>query len=330
MLNSPKVSLIISNFNGKNMLIDCLNSLRALDYPNYEIIVVDAGSTDGTPEMIESKFPEVILVKEKKRIGVGEAINIGIANSKGEIIGFDLNNDEIFSKDWLGILVNEILSTDEKKVVGGTRLIYNSDNIVDSAGVKWSFLGDEMQIGRGKRLSEISLTIQEVDYVGCPIFHVSLLEEMRAYVGALKVLDEKYYFYFEDSDFCERARELGYKIINVYSAISYHRRSATVTSESAKSYYFLKRGKLRFMVKHFSMSRLFFSSIWWLLRGFYDALKYSNFTQNFFLYSGLQITRWKPTGNAFLKAIYWNILNIRDHFRGRAVTMVILNEKKIR
>jgi glycosyltransferase involved in cell wall biosynthesis len=65
--------LIISNLNGKEMLKECLNSLERLDYPNYEIIVVDAGSTDGAPELVAKQFPRVRLIREK-RIGIGEAI----------------------------------------------------------------------------------------------------------------------------------------------------------------------------------------------------------------------------------------------------------------
>ena len=92
----PKVSLIISNFNGKDMLRDCLLSLKQLDYPDYEIIIVDAASTDGAPQMVKEEFPEVILVNSKRKLGVDEAINIGLKKASGEIIGFDLNNDELF------------------------------------------------------------------------------------------------------------------------------------------------------------------------------------------------------------------------------------------
>lgn len=305
------------------MLRDCLSSLKKLDYPNYEIIVVDAASTDGTPEMIASEFPDVILIEGKRRLGVGEAINLGIGRSKGEIIAFDLNNDEVFSKNWLKFLVKEVRSTEAKKVVGGTRLIYGRDGIIDSAGARIDFLGRETIIDGGQKISEIPLKTKEVDYVGCPVFHIKLLDKMRSSDDTIELCDEKYHFYCEDSDFCERARKMGYKVINVYSAISYHRRSATMEAQSAKSYYYLRRNKLRFIIKHYSIFRLFVASIWWSLTVFSDAIRFFPLTQKFLLYAGLQKMSYEPMGQTLIDLVYWNIRNIKDHFRARMREMAI-------
>jgi|GEM_PF-1703871 len=315
----PKVSLIISNFNGRDMLRDCVNSLRELDYPSYEVIVVDAASTDGTPDMIKTEFPEVILVESKRKVGVGQAINIGLEKSTGEIIAFDLNNDELFPKSWLRTLVDELLLTDKKKVVGGTRLIYQPSGIVDSAGVKRNIFGQEMQVDAGKRISTLPTKPQEVDYVGCPVFHRTLLDEIKKNQNSSEYCDEKYIFYFEDTDFCEIAKRLGYKILNVYSAVSYHRRSATVTTISAKAYYYLKRGRIRFMIKYFSPIRLFFGSMWWFSTALFDAVWYSASIQRLLRHSGFQKTGWEPRTHAVIEAIYWNLTNIRDHFKARKV-----------
>ena len=313
----PKVSLIISNFNGRDMLRDCLNSLRELDYPSFEVIVVDAASTDGTLEMIKTEFPEVILIESRRKIGVGQAINIGLEKSTGEIIAFDLNNDELFPKNWLRILVDELQSADRKRVVGGTRLIYQSSGIVDSAGVKRNIFGQEMQIDAGKVISTLPTKPQEVDYVGCPVFHRSLLDEIRKHWNSSEYCDEKYTFYFEDTDFCETAKRVGYKILNVYSAVSYHRRSATVTTISAKAYYYLKRGRIRFMIKYFSPIRLFLGSMWWFSTALFDVVWYSKGTQRFMRRSGLQKTKWEPRSRVVMEAIYWNLANIKDHFKAR-------------
>lgn len=318
---SPKVSLIISNFNGKDMLRDCLNSLIKLNYPNYEIIVVDAASTDGTQEMIKKEFGDVILIEGNERFGIGEAINIGISKSKGEIIAFDLNNDEVFSKNWLKFLVKELLSTDEKKVVGGTRLLYGSDGIIEDAGLKINFLGQGTLINRNKNISDISINVEEVDFVGCPVFYRKLLDEIG-------LCDEKYYFFFEDSDFCERAKKIGYKIINVYSAISYHRRSATIVAESPKSYYFLRRNTVRFIIKHYSPLRLCIASIWWFLTMFLDVLKFFPLTQKTLLYLGILKMRYEQEHfKALVNAIYWNIKNIKDHFKARIEQRSILDAR---
>ena len=321
----PKVSLIISNFNGKDMLRDCLLSLKQLDYPDYEIIIVDAASTDGAPQMVKEEFPEVILVNSKRKLGVDEAINIGLKKASGEIIGFDLNNDELFPESWLRSLVDELQANGTKKVVGGTRLIYQSNNIIDSAGVKRNFFGEESQVQRGEILGDPELP-REVDYVGCPLFSRSLLNEIRARRVNGQICDEKYNFYFEDTDFCEMAQRMGYKILNVYSAFSYHRRSATVTPMSANSYYYLKRGRIRFMIKYFSPIRLFLGSIWWLSTAAFDAFWYSAAVQMLLEHSGLQKTKWEPRNRVVIQAIYWNLANLTDHFKARKACYNLSNQ----
>jgi len=94
MSESKLVSIIISNYNGKEHLRECLLSLMRLKYPDYEVLVVDAASTDGSPEMVEREFPNVRLLR-KGKIGIGEAINCGIMVAKGDLIVFDLNNDDV-------------------------------------------------------------------------------------------------------------------------------------------------------------------------------------------------------------------------------------------
>jgi GT2 family glycosyltransferase len=320
----PKVSLIISNFNGKDMLRDCLNSLNKLDYPNYEIIVVDAASTDGTPEMIKSEFITVILIEGKERFGIGEAINIGISKAKGEIIAFDLNNDEVFSENWLKILVKELESTDDKKVVGGIRLIYGSDGFIDAAGGKINFLGEGTLINKFKHISDVSINLEEIDVLGCPVFYSTLLDEIG-------LCDEKYYFFYEDSDFCERAKQIGYKIINVYSAISYHRRSATVGAQSPKSYYYLRRNRLRFIIKHFAPIRLLIASLYWLLLMIVEGLIFFPLTQKFLIYIGVLKIKYDPEYfNASINAVHWNIRNIKYHFNARMEQKINLDRWKKR
>ena len=165
-----------------------------------------------------------------------------------------------------------------------------------------------------------------MDYVGCPLFSRSLLNEIRARRVNGQICDEKYNFYFEDTDFCEMAQRMGYKILNVYSAFSYHRRSATVTPMSANSYYYLKRGRIRFMIKYFSPIRLFLGSIWWLSTAAFDAFWYSAAVQMLLEHSGLQKTKWEPRNRVVIQAIYWNLANLTDHFKARKACYNLSNQ----
>jgi len=163
---SKLVSIIISNYNGKEHLRECLSSLMRLKYANYEVLVVDAASTDGSPEMVQRAFPEVKLIK-KRKIGIGEAINFGIMAAKGDFIAFDLNNDDVVDENWLGSLVEVLDSSQDIGVVCGKRFSYNNKKILDSAGGKINFFTGETPIIGQNKVNSMEYDVQrEVDYFG--------------------------------------------------------------------------------------------------------------------------------------------------------------------
>jgi len=320
MIKYPSVSLIISNLNGKDYLRDCLKSLKNLDYEGtYEIIVVDAGSTDGAPEMVEKEFPCVVLLKEG-RIGIGEAINIGIQNANGELIGFDLNSDEVFSKDWLSVLVEVLLSNERIGVVGGTRLIYGTDEIIDDSGVYTNWISQDLKLGRGRTLSEISQKPREVTFTTTVLFRKNLLKKIGG-------CDEEFYIFFEESDFCERVRKIGYKIVNVPKSISYHRISATVGKFSPRSLYFLRRGRVRFIIKNYSIGRMLTALLWWvILQTIIDASMLIPLFNNVFSNTRLKFITKRGTKDhiiSVLKALIWNVKNFNSTMRSRKVIQIL-------
>ena len=228
------------------MLRRCLQSLINLDYPDYEIIVVDGGSIDGTPEMVKKEFPNVILII-KPDANIGESINLGAKIAKGEIIGFDLNNDETFEPLWLKKLVNALLSSPDIGVVGGTRVKYGTE-LIDEAGVKFNYFGIPWSNIKLK-LKDLPKGIQEVDYVGIPIVRKEVFEMIGG-------CDESYEIFYEDSDFCLKVKKAGLKVCWVPDAISYHEREATIGKSSEKVLYMQLRNKIKFLLIHFSLPRL--------------------------------------------------------------------------
>ena len=243
---SPKmVSIIISNFNGREHLRDCLSSLFELNYPKYEVIVVDAGSGDKSPQMVKENFPWVKLL-EKGRVGIGEAINYGISAAKGEIIAFDLNSDDIVDPNWLNPLVEALVNSRDVGIVCGKRLRYGTNSVLDCAGGKINkFTGDTPVIGQGRPDSEEYSVQREVDYV-------PVIMTKREVLRKIGLCDPSFFIYFEDTDFCLRARKAGYKIIYVPSAIFWHKGSSTVGKFSYRGYYYLRRNQIWFIVKNFS------------------------------------------------------------------------------
>ena len=314
-------SLIISNYNGQKFLTECLSSLMQLDYPLYEVIVVDAASTDKSVAIIERIFPKVRLIK-KGKIGIGEAINYGIAAAKGEVIIFDLNNDDIVDKDWLSNLVKVLASSPDIGVVCGKRFKYGSSKLLDSAGGRIDFLtGLTPNYGQDKLDSAIFNVQREVDYV-------PVIATTKAVLKKVGLCDPGYYIYYEDSDFCLRVKRSGYKNVYLPSAVFWHRGSATVGTNSYFANYYLYRNQIRFVLKnyplHFVVSSLFYCLI---LRNIYDLTKlvppigktaaklgpfFKNYTWN---KDPLMLVKSRST------AVLWNIKNLKNTIAARYETV---------
>lgn len=310
---TPKVSLIISNYNGKEMLRECLRSLEEQNYPNYEIIVVDAGSTDGAPKMVSAEFPHVKLLKEKK-IGIGEAINKGIIASKGDIIAFDLNNDEIFSKDWLTTLIKELLFSKENKVVSGVRVVLGRD-IIDSAGGMIKYNGDGFDLSY-KKIEDLPKSTLEVTYVGTPVFRKELL-------NVIGLLDEKYYIWCEDWDFCEKAKRAGCKVVTVTTAISYHRRSETLKlMGGAMNHYYSRRNTLRLFIKHYPFARMIVAVTIWFGYAVKGVIVFFPPFRRILSLMSIKLTPMSSRESSeylltLLGAISWNMKNLSDTLKAR-------------
>jgi GT2 family glycosyltransferase len=253
------VSIIISNYNGEKHLRECLSSLMQLDYLRYEVIVIDAASTDSSIAIIERDFPKVRLIK-KGKIGIGEAINYGISIAQGEIIVFDLNNDDIVDKKWLINLVRVLNSSPNIGVVCGKRLKYGTNRILDSAGGgRISFLTGRTPVtGANEPDSKVYDYQKEVEWAPVITTRRSILREIG-------LVDPDYYIYYEDSDFSLRVARSGYKIVFVPSAVYWHKGSSTVGQHSRIFHYYMYRNQIRFILKnypfHFMILALFYSLI---------------------------------------------------------------------
>lgn len=325
MNNHKLVSIIISNYNGKEHLRECLLSLDCLNYPNYEVIVVDAESTDGAPDMVEKDFPKVKLIR-KGKIGIGEAINIGINLANGELIVFDLNNDDVVDKNWLNSLVAVIESSDDIGIVCGKRYTYSNKKLLDSAGGKINFYTGETPVIGQNRLDSVEFSFtREVDYVGVILTKRSVIEK----VG---LVDPVYFIYYEDADFCLRVKRAGYKVVYVPSAIFWHKGSSTVGKSSYKGYYYLVRNEIRFILKNFRwpfvVTSLFHHI---LIKNILDPLLTISLfkrllTRLFPRFVGYIQSRSDPTlCIARKEAYFWNLKNLRNTLYERSLIFKRIN-----
>lgn len=251
MNNSPFISIIILNWNGLNDTINCLNSLKKITYPNYEIIVVDNGSKNDECRKIKEKYGDYAkFICNEKNIGFTGGNNVAlkqiIAENKNEYVLL-LNNDTEVKENFLDI---QIEYAEQNKSIGilGPKIYYwQKDDIIQSVGGKINFYTGKI-INRGQLQKDSGQynDVQDVDCVsGCALL---IKTEVIKKIG---LLDEKYFAYWEETDWCQKAKKRGYQIRVIPQAVIWHKEYSS--SKTEFSDYQITRNKLWFMKKHASV-----------------------------------------------------------------------------
>ncbi len=243
-----KASVIIPVWNGREYLPTCLEALLAQGYPDLEIIAVDNASTDGSADLVAERYPQVRLIRNWSNLGFAGGCNMGLRAAQGEVLVL-LNQDTRVLPGWLQALV-EALRRPEVGIAG-CKILYPDGQTIQHAGgwIEWP-LGLAHHYGQGEPDEGQWDTPREVEYVtgAAMAFRRELLER----VG---LLDEGFWpGYFEDTDFCLRAREAGYKVWYVPDAVLIHAETTSTHDVIAVSTAY-ERGRLRFVLKHMPPSR---------------------------------------------------------------------------
>lgn len=237
----PIVSVIVLNYNNTTDIDDCLESLLHQNYPQYEIIVVDNGSTDGSADHVAKKFPGLQLIRNKTNAGFAAGNNAGIRKAKGELIAL-FNNDAVADKNWLREIVHVAQSSGKIGIVGGKVLLKNPKG-------KLAWTG-----GRLRMCPPTGLNITEedeqqyVDWIsGCSLLFKRELLDKVGY------LDEGYFMYFEDIDFCLQAKRAGYEVVYAPQAVVWHGESTTTSKDGRWRYRTSYESRFRFTFKNLSL-----------------------------------------------------------------------------
>ena len=252
----PLVSVIILNYNGRNLLDECLKSVLNANYPNLEIILVDNASTDGSIEIIEERYknvPFLRIIKNASNFGFAAGNNIGVSYAKGKYIVF-LNNDTVVEPNWLTELVS-VMENDVKIGAAQSKLLSLTDKkSIDSAGDFIDYYGFSIRRGGWGEKDEGQYDrIEEIFSARGAALIVR--SKVLAEIGAF---DPDFFLGYEDIDLCWRIRLNGYKIVLVPNSRVYHIGSATATSsflnvfhtEKNRLYTLLKNMSCKYMVKY--------------------------------------------------------------------------------
>jgi len=213
-MSSPKVSIIIVNYNGKELLQKCLDSLLKVNYDNFEIILVDNNSTDGTVEFITKNYPSLIIIKLDSNKGFAEPNNVAAKISKGKYLLF-LNNDTVVTPNFISEMV-KVMETD-KKIAICQSLLLKPDGSVDSSGDFIDHLG--VVYNSKTKIDEI----REVSSArgASMLVRSDIFEKLDGF-------DQKFFITFEDVDLCWRSWILGYRVLIIPTSIVYHEGGITI------------------------------------------------------------------------------------------------------
>ena len=248
----PPVAIVVLTWNQRDLTLDCLASLAEMDYPadRLQIIVVDNGSSDGTAAAVRERFPHVTVLENGDNLGFAEGNNVGIRHAlqgSAEYIML-LNNDTVVDKRMLGELLGEMKKHPDVGIVGPKMLYFEPPYVIWCAGnrIDWRN-GGSLRLQAEEPDNMIGEQPLEVDFItACGI----LLR--RSVIEQIGLLDPRFFIYYEETDWCVRARKVGWRIVYVPSARLWHKVSAAMGTTSPATDYYMNRNVLLFLSRNLS------------------------------------------------------------------------------
>lgn len=246
---TPQVAIVVLTWNQRDLTLDCLSSLMQMEYSTdrLQIIVVDNYSSDGTSEAIRERFDHVIVLENSDNLGFAEGNNVGIRYAlKGPAKYIMLlNNDTVVDPQMLIQLVTTMEQNETAGIVGPKMLYFDLPNVIWCAGnrIDWR-TGGSIRL-EAEQLEKSSDALKEVDFItACGI----LLR--RNVIEQIGLLDSRFFIYYEETDWCFRARAAGWRIVYVPSAKIWHKVSAAMGTTSPATDYYMNRNVFLFLLKN--------------------------------------------------------------------------------
>jgi len=231
----PKFSLIVLNWNGKHFLETCLTALRRQTLQDFETILVDNASEDGSVEFVRDSFPGISIIALERNVGFtgGNIAGYEVASGNWVVL---LNNDTEVAPNWLAALDRAARENPAAGILA-CKMMYFDDRIrIDNCGFDMTSGGVTLDLGRGERDGLAWSRSQKV-FGGCGgavAYRRSMLEEIG-------FLDPDFFMTYEDADLSFRAQLRGYECVFVPEAVVYHKYRATMTKYPARQVYFSQR-----------------------------------------------------------------------------------------
>lgn len=211
----PQASVIIVNYNGQQYLQQCLTSLLRDERTDYEIILVDNASTDGSAAFVEQAFPQVRVIRNEANLGFGQGSNVGARQARGRYLAF-LNPDTVAEPGWLQALIAALEADPQAGLATSKILLLADPQRINTCGNEVHFTGLTLCRGIGLDRSAFA-DLEEVSAVSGAAFVIR-----RELFEALGGFDQTFFLYMEETDLSWRARLAGYRCICVPASVVFH------------------------------------------------------------------------------------------------------------
>jgi N-acetylglucosaminyl-diphospho-decaprenol L-rhamnosyltransferase len=231
----PLISVIVLNYNGRAWLGPCLTALSTQSRaPEFEIVLADNGSTDGSIDFVRERFPMVTVVENGGNLGFAGGNNAGARAARGSLLAF-LNNDTVPAPNWLARLHGVYAALAGPALVTSRIVWLDRPDVIDSAGDGYLRAGGAFKHGHGARV-ETMVGSREVFGACGAAFMID-----REFFERLGGFDEDFFMVYEDVDLSYRARLAGARCFFASDAIVRHAGSATLGPRSAAGVFYGQR-----------------------------------------------------------------------------------------
>jgi GT2 family glycosyltransferase len=260
----PSVLVLILSYNGKELLIDAVQSYLDCEYPNFKVAVIDNGSTDGTEDFIRNNYPNVVFMRSEKNLGYSGGMNIGLAYAF-EQNNYDYvlitNNDVIADKQIIAALVETATANPGTAFTTGKVYYYERPNVFQTVGKSsHPTLVRGEHLGRGEK--DLGQYDMDTELAFCDDIFWLVSREVYLTTGGY---DTDFFLQAEDFDWQLRAKKYGFKIMYSHKAKLWHKESMTIGKSSPlKAYYDARNPMIAIMkncepnvVKIFCRNRIF-------------------------------------------------------------------------
>jgi GT2 family glycosyltransferase len=259
----PQIAIIVLNTNHKSDTLECLATIDRNTYLNRSVIVLDNTSTDGSIEAIKTAFPWAVNVPLAKNLGYAGNNNVGIqlALQQGAEWVLVLNEDTLLDPDCLERLVAAAEADPHIGIVGPMVYHYDEPLVIQSAGGRLNRHWEASHLGQNEDDRGQFTAPHDVDYIsGCAIL------VRRAVIQQVGLLDERFYYYWEETEWCLRARQHGWRVVHVPIAKIWHKGVQRNYHPGRSVAYYNTRNRFLMLAKHHAPARVWAHAWWQTLR----------------------------------------------------------------